>query len=33
MRGSIMEYKDIRENLEEMMNDNYKGFIKALVKL
>ncbi|HER9068352.1 TPA: DNA-binding protein, partial [Streptococcus pyogenes] len=26
-----MEYKDIRENLEEMMNNNYKDFIKALV--
>ena len=26
-----MEYKDIRENLEEIMNDNYKDFIKALV--
>src|SRR5699024_5409996 len=29
----IMEYKDIRENLEEMMNDNYKDFIKALVSI
>ena len=28
-----MEYKDIRENLEEMMNDNYKDFIKALVSI
>ena len=26
-----MEYKDIRENLEEIMNDNYKDFIKAIV--
>ena len=26
-----MEYKDIRENLKEMMNDNYKDFIKALI--
>ncbi|HER9068307.1 TPA: DNA-binding protein, partial [Streptococcus pyogenes] len=26
-----MEYKDIRKNLEEMINDNYKDFIKALV--
>lgn len=29
----IMEYKDIRENLEEMMNDNYKDFIKAPVSI
>ncbi|EFR31370.1 hypothetical protein HMPREF9257_1504 [Eremococcus coleocola ACS-139-V-Col8] len=28
-----MEYKDIRENLEEMMNNNYKDFIKALVSI
>ena len=28
-----MKYKDIRENLEEMMNDNYKDFIKALVSI
>ena len=28
-----MEYKDIRENLEEMMNDNYKDFIKAPVSI
>ena len=28
-----MEYKDIRESLEEMMNDNYKDFIKALVSI
>ena len=28
-----MEYKDIRENLEKMMNDNYKDFIKALVSI
>ena len=28
-----MEYKDIRENLEEMMNDNYKDFIKAIVSI
>ena len=28
-----MEYKDIRENLEEMMNYNYKDFIKALVSI
>ncbi len=28
-----MEYKDIRENLEEMINDNYKDFIKALVSI
>ncbi len=28
-----MGYKDIRENLEEMMNDNYKDFIKALVSI
>ena len=28
-----MEYKDIRENLVEMMNDNYKDFIKALVSI
>ena len=28
-----MEYKDIRANLEEMINDNYKNFIKALVSI
>ena len=28
-----MEYKDIRENLQEIMNDNYKDFIKALVSI
>ena len=28
-----MEYKDIRANLEEMINDNYKDFIKALVSI
>jgi len=32
-KEEIMEYKDIRENLEEMMNDNYKDFIKALVSI
>ncbi|HEO5172229.1 TPA: DNA-binding protein [Streptococcus agalactiae] len=26
-----MEYKDIRENLEEISNENYKDFIKALI--
>ncbi len=28
-----MEYKDIRANLEEIINDNYKDFIKALVSI
>ena len=28
-----MECKDIRKNLEEMINDNYKDFIKALVSI
>ena len=32
-KEEIMEYKDIRENLEEMMNDNYKDFIKAIVSI
>ena len=32
-KEEIMKYKDIRENLEEMMNDNYKDFIKALVSI
>lgn len=26
-----MEYKDIRENLEEISKENYKDFIKALI--
>ena len=32
-KEETMEYKDIRENLEEMINDNYKDFIKALVSI
>lgn len=26
-----MYYKDIRENIKKMANDNYKDFIKAIV--
>lgn len=26
-----MEYREIRENIEEMSQENYRGFIKAII--